>query len=81
MNSPAVDQKLFSLESAAKTLGNVSVWTLRRHLALGSFRAVRIGKRVLLSQETVERIARAGLPSLPAPNKNKEKNHEVNEKG
>jgi excisionase family DNA binding protein len=56
--------QLYSLKDAAKVLGNISPWTLRRHLKLGTIMAVRVGKRVLLAQAEVERVASEGLPSL-----------------
>lgn len=56
--------KLFDLESASATLGNVSIWTIRKHIAQGNIRVTRIGRRVLVTSEEIERIRREGLPSL-----------------
>lgn len=58
--------RLYSLKRAAETLGGISVWTLRGHVKRGTLPVVHIGKRVLLSRETVEQIADRGLPSLGA---------------
>ena len=55
---------LYPLNEAARLLGGISVWTLRKHLAAGRVRPVRIGRRVFLDAEEVERIRREGLPSL-----------------
>ena len=55
---------LYPLNEAARLLGGISHWTLRKHLAAGRLRAVRIGRRVFLDAEEVEHIRRDGLPSL-----------------
>jgi hypothetical protein len=55
---------LFSLRDAAQQLGGVSIWTLRKHFARGNLRVVRVGRRVLVSSEEIERIRQEGLPSL-----------------
>jgi hypothetical protein len=55
---------LFSVTDAAKELGGISVWTLRKHVAGGGIKVVRIGRRVFLASEELARIRREGLPSL-----------------
>ncbi len=55
---------LLSLDKAADALGGISIWTLRKHIAVGNVKVTRIGRRVLLTAEEVERIRREGLPSL-----------------
>lgn len=55
---------LYALDEAARLLGGISHWTLRKNLAAGRLRAVRIGRRVFLDAEELERIRREGLPSL-----------------
>jgi predicted site-specific integrase-resolvase len=57
---------LFALPDAAKSLGGISIWTLRRHISEGRIRVVRIGRRVFLDADEVSRIRREGLPSLRA---------------
>jgi hypothetical protein len=57
-------QVLHGLDDAAKMLGGISVWTLRKHISQGAIATTRLGKRVFLSSEEVERIQREGLPSL-----------------
>lgn len=49
--------KLESIESAAMQLA-ISPWTLRAYIRAGKVQPVRIGRRVLLSQEEIERISR-----------------------
>ena len=55
---------LHSIEEAAKVLGQISSWTLRKHVKRGSVKAVRIGRRVFLSAAEIRRIETEGLPSL-----------------
>jgi excisionase family DNA binding protein len=57
---------LHGLDEAAKMLGGISVWTLRKHISRGGIAATRLGRRVFLSSEEVERIRREGLPSIQA---------------
>jgi excisionase family DNA binding protein len=54
---------LFSIEEAARVLG-VSPWTLRAHKKRGGLKTVNVGRRVLVSLETIDLISREGLPSL-----------------
>ena len=55
---------LYSIEDAARVLGKISSWTLRKHLKRGSVTAVRIGRRTFLSADEIRRIQAQGLPSL-----------------
>jgi hypothetical protein len=55
---------LFSVDEAARVLGRISPWTLRKHIAVGNVKVSRIGRRVFLDAEELERIRRNGLPSL-----------------
>jgi hypothetical protein len=55
---------LFSLKAAAQQLGGISVWTLRKHVSNRTIAVTRIGRRVFLDSEEVERIRKNGLPSL-----------------
>jgi hypothetical protein len=57
---------LFSLADAAQQLGGISIWTLRKHVFQGNVSVVRIGRRVLMTSEELQRIKREGLPSLSA---------------
>ena len=58
---------LYSFAEAAKFLGGISHWTLRKHAALGQMRVVHIGRRVFLDSGELERIQKDGLPSLAQP--------------
>jgi hypothetical protein len=55
---------LLSLPDAARQLGGISAWTLRKHISLGKIEVTRLGRRVFLKSEEVERIRREGLPPL-----------------
>jgi hypothetical protein len=59
-----MNQQLFSIDEAGRVLGGISPWTLRKHIAAANVKATRIGRRVFLTAEEVERIRRDGLPSL-----------------
>lgn len=55
---------LYGIEDAARVLGKISSWTLRKHLKRGTISAVRIGRRVFLNASEIRRIQSQGLPSL-----------------
>jgi excisionase family DNA binding protein len=55
---------LHSIDEAARLLGGISPWTLRKHISSGRLRVVRLGRRVFVDAEELERIRRDGLPSL-----------------
>lgn len=55
---------LHALTEAAALLGGISVWTIRKHCSRGNIRVTRIGRRVFVTSEEIERIRREGLPSL-----------------
>jgi Helix-turn-helix domain len=59
-----VTKKLYNIPDAASLCGSVSPWTLRKHISRGTIHVTRIGRRVFLRSEEVERIRREGLPSL-----------------
>jgi hypothetical protein len=59
-------KNLCSLPEVAQSLGAISIWTVRKHVARGNIRVVRLGKRVLVPMEELDRIRRDGLPSLRA---------------
>lgn len=52
-------EALLSIERAAQVLG-ISPWTVRRYIATKKIRSVRIGRRVLLEQQELERIVDEG---------------------
>ena len=55
---------LYALPEAARLLGGISIWTLRKHVARDNVNVVHLGKRVFLDSEEIERIRREGLPPL-----------------
>jgi hypothetical protein len=55
---------LHGIEDVSSRLGNTSPWTIRKHIAQGNIRVVRIGTRVFVNENEIERIQREGLPSL-----------------
>ena len=62
-----VKPKLYSLNDSGHVLGDTSPWTLRAHIRAGNIRVTRLGNRVFISAEELDRVAREGLPSLGAP--------------
>jgi excisionase family DNA binding protein len=56
--------KLLSLEKVAELLG-VSVFSIRRYVALGRIKAISIGARILVSELEVRRLQNDGLPVAP----------------
>ena len=64
MNETNPKARLFSVDEAGRVLGRISPWTLRKHIAIGNVKVTRIGRRLFLDAEEVERIRRQGLPSL-----------------
>ena len=59
-----LDTTLHDLFTAARMLGSISPWTLRKHIAQGTVKATRLGRRVFVPGEEIERIRAQGLPSL-----------------
>jgi hypothetical protein len=57
-------KNLYSLSQGATLLGGISIWTLRKHVAYGNVHVIRLGRRVFLRSEEIERIRQEGLPSL-----------------
>jgi hypothetical protein len=61
-----VKPALFALDKAATILGEISPWTLRKHAHRKHIRVVRLGQRVFLDANEIDRIRREGLPRLTA---------------
>jgi len=59
-----VETRLYSLADASRQLGDLSIWTLRKHVFRGNVKPTRLGRRIFLSSSEIERIQREGLPSL-----------------
>jgi hypothetical protein len=64
MGENTLEPRLLGVDEAARVLGGISPWTLRKHIDIGNVKVTRIGRRVFLDAEEVERIRREGLPSL-----------------
>lgn len=56
--------ELLTLHDAARVLGSMSPWTLRKHVAQGHVRVTRLGRRLFIREDELERIRCEGLPSL-----------------
>jgi excisionase family DNA binding protein len=52
---------LLNIDTAARLLG-ISPWTVRDYVATRKLRPVRIGRRVLLEEQELERFVRANKP-------------------
>jgi excisionase family DNA binding protein len=61
---------LKSIREAASTWG-VSVHTARRLAATGAVHSVTVGRRRLIPETEIVRIATTGVPSPPKPRKRK----------
>ncbi len=66
MTQDKANSALFSIFDAARELGSISPWTLRKHITQGTIKVTRLGRRVFLRGEEIERIRQEGLPSLRA---------------
>ena len=60
----ATDRIAYTVKEAAAALG-VSQWIIREEIRTGKIEAIRLGKRILIPRQTLERLV-----SAPAPNKN-----------
>jgi len=64
-------QQLRSIEEAAGLLG-ISPWTVRSYVKTGKLKPVRLGRRVLLAEDELERLVAEGQEPLEAqPEKGK----------
>jgi excisionase family DNA binding protein len=55
-------EALLTIERAAEALG-ISPWTVRKYVANGKLRPVRIGRRVLIEPDEIRRIIEEGRNS------------------
>jgi excisionase family DNA binding protein len=58
-------QPLKSVEQAAQVLG-ISPWTVRSYIRVGKLKPVRLGRRVLLAEDELERLVAQGQEPLEA---------------
>jgi hypothetical protein len=61
MSSEVIEKRLYSLPDSSVRLGNVSVYSLRRHIEAGNIRAVHVGGRVLIPVSELERVEQFGV--------------------
>ncbi len=66
MNEVRTPTGIYDIFEAARALGGISPWTLRKHVGQGTVAVTRLGRRVFLRAEEIERIQREGLPPLRA---------------
>ena len=64
MDRASESKALHNMEDSARELGEISPWTLRKHIKLGNVKVVRIGRRIFLNSDEIRRIQTQGLPSL-----------------
>lgn len=65
MPESTVPALLHSIDETARLLGNLSPWSIRRFISQSRIKAVRIGSRVMVSQEEIENVVKNGIPPLP----------------
>jgi excisionase family DNA binding protein len=58
---------LWSVKEAGNALG-ISSWTIRRYLAEGKIRGIRIGRRVMLEPSECQRLIEAGRQRIDSAN-------------
>ena len=62
MGSAAViERRLWSLPDSSTRLGDISVFSLRRHIDAGDIKAVYVGGRVFIPVSELERIEQFGV--------------------
>jgi excisionase family DNA binding protein len=68
-------EPLNTVESAAKTLA-ISPWTIRAYIRQGRIKPVRIGRRVLLSDDELRRVIEEGRSQPALKGKSDERRNE-----
>ena len=64
MDQDLVGNGIYNIAASAAALGHISPWTLRKHVAQGTVEVTRLGRRVFVRGEELQRIRREGLPRL-----------------
>jgi hypothetical protein len=72
MSSTAIERRLYSLPDASTRLGNISIYSLRRHIETGGIKAVHVGGRVFIPVSELERVEQFGVGE-PRSRRNVEK--------
>ena len=60
MSSTAIEKRLYSLRDASARLGNISIFSLRRHIETGGIKSVHVGGRVFIPLSELERVEQFG---------------------
>jgi len=61
MSNAAIEKRLYSLSDSSARLGNISVYSLRRHIDAGLIKAVYVGGRVFVHVNELERVEQFGV--------------------
>ena len=61
MSSEVIEKRLYSLPDSSVRLGNISVFSLRRHIEAGNIKAVHVGGRVFIPVSELERVEQFGV--------------------
>lgn len=61
MSSTVIEKRLYSLVDSSARLGNISTFSLRRHIEAGGIKAVRVGGRVFIPVTELERVEQFGV--------------------
>ena len=64
MHQDTPADSLHNVFEATQLLGKVSPWTIFKHIREGKVTAVKLGRRVFVRQDEIDRIRREGLPPL-----------------
>jgi Helix-turn-helix domain len=54
-------KQLYSIADACKRWGDVSLYTIRRHIGRGEIKTINIGSRVFIPISEVERVEQFGV--------------------
>jgi len=60
---PRPQPKAVAVDKAAELIG-VSTRTLWNHIQIGTLKVTRVGRRVLISSQTLDKVIQEGLPRL-----------------
>lgn len=61
MGSTVIEKRLYSLADSGARLGNISIYSLRRHIENGDIKAVHVGGRVMIPVAELERVEQFGV--------------------
>jgi excisionase family DNA binding protein len=55
-----MEDRLFSIQDAARYLGGISIWTVRAWLSQGRMNRSKIGARTMIRQSELDKVIRDG---------------------